>query len=187
MIMKSVYVLRMAISSKDTVDMGIFSLANILNAIGLKQVTSFLNYFFAIVVHAFLNFPDRKKIKKYTAKIFEFYIKEKKSWTMARFKEIQFVLLTGLRQEKRIAEVVTLISNELYATKDDIATNLKEHVISLRKANEDIRILGTRYILELLETKQMIEIRNVLVSKEVLRVVYSSILDMKQAYKSNAN
>ena len=79
--MKSIYVLRLAITDKDTVDMGIFSLANILNAIGLKQVTSFLNYFFSIVVHAFLNFPDRKKIKKYTAKIFEFYIKEKKSWT----------------------------------------------------------------------------------------------------------
>ena len=86
--MKSIFVLRLAVIDKDTVDMGIFSLANILNAIGLKQVTSFLNYFFSIVVHAFLNFPERKKIKKYTAKIFEFYIKEKKSWTMGRFKEI---------------------------------------------------------------------------------------------------
>lgn len=53
------------------------------------------------------------------------------------------MLLQGLGREKRIAEVVTLISSELYATKDDIATNLKEHVISLKKANEDIRILGT--------------------------------------------
>ena len=177
--MKSIYVLRQAIQEKETSEMGIFAMSNILNAIGLRQVTAFLNYFFALVVHAFDKFPDSKKIKKYTAKIFEFYIKEKKNFTMAKFKEIQFVLLKSLQKEKRISDVVAGISAELYGTRDDIASNLKEHVRSLKKAKEDIRILSVKYILELLESKTQNEIRIVLVSKDVLKVVYRNILEMK--------
>jgi hypothetical protein len=63
------------------------------------------------------------------------------------------VLLEVLANEKRVHDVVTLISNELYANKEDIATNLKEHVYSLRRSNQDIRILSIKYILELLESK----------------------------------
>jgi predicted ribonuclease YlaK len=75
--------------------------------------------------------------------------------------------------------VVAGISAELYGTRDDIAANLKEHVRSLKKANEDIRILSVKYILELLESKTQNEIRIVLVSKDVLKVVYRNILEMK--------
>jgi len=47
--------------------------------------------------------------------------------------------------------VVKIISNELYSTNDEIARNLKEHVYSLKRSNEDIKMLSVQYILELLE------------------------------------
>lgn len=46
----------------------------------------------------------------------------------------------------------------------------------LEKSNLDIRMLGVKYILELLEMPEKDEIRRVLVSPEVLRVVYHGIL-----------
>ena len=81
-----------------------------------------------------------------------------------------------MQKNKRIERVVKLISNELYSSKQDIAKNLKEHVILLGKANLDIRYLGVQYILELLEQPEQDEIRKVLVSPEVLKVVYQGIL-----------
>ena len=72
-----------------------------------------------------------------------------------------------------------MVSNELYSSKQDIAKNLKEHVILLGKANLDIRFLGVQYILELLEQPEQDEIRKVLVSPEVLKVVYQGILQLK--------
>ena len=56
-----------------------------------------------------------------------------------------------MQKNPRIEQVVKLVSNELYSSKQDIAKNLKEHVILLGKSNLDIRILGVQYILELLE------------------------------------
>ena len=49
-------------------------------------------------------------------------------------------------------------------------------MILLGKANLDIRFLGVQYILELLEQPEQDEIRKVLVSPEVLKVVYQGIL-----------
>ena len=89
---------------------------------------------------AYLKFSERKKIKRYVAKIFEFYIKDKKAASLVRFKDIQFVLL------KELQSVVSLISNELYSSKSEIARNLKEHVYSLCKSNQDIKLLGVKYI-----------------------------------------
>ena len=76
--------------------------------------------------------------------------------------------------------MVKLVSNELYATKADTAKHLKEHVQMLEKSNLDIRMLGVQYILELLEQPEQDEIRRVLVTPEVLRVVYHGILQLKQ-------
>ena len=121
-------------------------------------------------------YQDRKKIKRYVQKIFEFYIKEKKSNSLERYKDIQFVFLREMQKNSRIESVVKLVSNELYSSKQDIAKNLKEHVILLGKANLDIRFLGVQYILELLEQPEQDEIRKVLVSPEVLKVVYQGIL-----------
>ena len=56
-----------------------------------------------------------------------------------------------MQKNQRIEQVVKLVSNELYSSKQDIAKNLKEHVILLGRANLDIRYLGVQYILELLE------------------------------------
>ena len=80
-----------------------------------------------------------------------------------------------------------MVSNELYSSKQDIAKNLKEHVILLGKANLDIRFLGVQYILELLEQPEQDEIRKVLVSPEVLKVVYQGILQLKQGQKTYRN
>ena len=61
------------------------------------------------------------------------------------------MFLRELQKNQRIEQVVKLVSNELYSSKQDIAKNLKEHVILLGRANLDIRFLGVQYILELLE------------------------------------
>ena len=56
-------------------------------------------------------------------------------------------------------------------------------VQSLRSTSEDIRILGTMYILELLESKDKDnQVRKVLVTAKVLKVVYLNILELKQDY-----
>ena len=132
-----------------------------------------------MTTQACLNYWNNKKIKKYTAKIFEFYIKEKKAQSIARFKDIQFVLLSKLSSDKRIEQVTRIIANELYSSRDDIVKNIKEHVYSLKRSNEDIRLLSTKYILEILESKEATEVKKVLVSPDVLKIVYHSILELK--------
>ena len=49
----------------------------------------------------------------------------------------------------------------------------------LQKSNIDIRMLGVQFILELLEQPEQHEIRQVLVSPEVLRVVYHGMVQLK--------
>ena len=88
LIVKVLYVLRLAVESADTVDMGIYCLQILLNAIGMKQTINYFSSIFSTVVHAFLMYQDRKKIKRYVQKIFEFYIKEKKSNSLERYKDI---------------------------------------------------------------------------------------------------
>ena len=76
--------------------------------------------------------------------------------------------------------MVQLVSNELYENEADIGKYLKKHVQMLEKSNLDIRMLGVKYILELLEKPEQDQIRKVLVSNDVLRVVYHGILQLKQ-------
>jgi hypothetical protein len=57
----------------------------------------------------------------------------------------------------------------------------------LEKSNLDIRMLGVQYILELLEQPEQDEIRRVLVTPEVLRVVYHGILLLKQRSSTRKN
>jgi hypothetical protein len=130
------------------------------------------------VVLAYIKHQERKKIKQYVRKIFEFYIKEKKIVSSPRYKDIQFIFLRELQKNQKIKDVVELVNNELYSTKADIARNLKEHVQMLEKANTDIRLLGVQYILELIEQPEHDDIRQVLMSSDVLRVVYHGILKM---------
>jgi hypothetical protein len=58
-------------------------------------------------------------------------------------------------------------------------------VQNLRSASEDIRILSTQYILELLEMKSKdYNVRKVLVTPRVLKIVYLNIIDLKQDYQT---
>jgi hypothetical protein len=82
---------------------------------------------------------------------------------------------------------VSLISNELYSNKSEIARYLKEHIYSLCKSNQDIKLLGVKYIQELLESPARDEIRKVLVSPDVLRVVYQGILELEKKSLATAS
>jgi hypothetical protein len=80
-------------------------------------------------------------------------------------------------------DAVQYVHNELYKDDRKIGENLIILVQSLRSASEDIRILGTKYILELLETKEKENnVRKVLVSSKVLKIVYLNIIELKQDY-----
>lgn len=80
-------------------------------------------------------------------------------------------------------DAVQHVHNELYSTDKSIAENLIILVQSLRSASEDIRILGTMYILELLETKDKDNnVRKVLVSNKVLKIVYLNVIELNQDY-----
>jgi len=55
------------------------------------------------------------------------------------------------------------VEEELYSSRHQIASSLKRHILSMKKANEDIRILSVKYLLEILESKG--EKQSVLVEK----------------------
>ena len=94
----------------------------------MKETIYYFSSLFSIVVQAYLKYPNNKKVKRYTQKIFEFYIRDKKSQSLERYKDIQFVFLQDLQENSKIKSVVKLVHNELYVTKGDIAKHLKEHV-----------------------------------------------------------
>ena len=53
----------------------------ILNAIGLQSAIPHLSNFSSLAVQALLKFPEKSKLKKYTAKIINFYVKDKMRFT----------------------------------------------------------------------------------------------------------
>jgi len=55
-------VLRVAIENEDTVDLAIYCLQILFNAIGIKQAVNYITQLLSIVTFAYLKFPDRKKI-----------------------------------------------------------------------------------------------------------------------------
>ena len=172
--------LRLAVDMPDTVEIGVFSLQLLVSAIGINDIIFYFGSMFSIVVQAYLKYPDNDRVKKYAEKIFEVFIKEKKAQTLEKYKDIQFIFLDDLQKNPKIKRVVQLVSNELYENEADIGKYLKKHVQMLEKSNLDIRMLGVKYILELLEKPEQDQIRKVLVSTDVLRVVYHGILQLKQ-------
>lgn len=85
-------------------------------------------------------------------------------------------------------DAVQCVHNELYSSEKKIADNLIVLVQGLKSASEDIRILSTRYILELLEAKNnSYNVRKVLVSNRVLKIVYLSIIGLKQDNQTDQN
>jgi hypothetical protein len=60
--MQVLYVLRIAIENEDTVDLAIYCLQILFNAIGIKQAVNYITQLLSIVTFAYLKFPERKKI-----------------------------------------------------------------------------------------------------------------------------
>jgi hypothetical protein len=166
------YVLKKAIENEETVEVAIFSMQILLNAIGLKESMPVLSKFCSIAVQAFLKFPDKMKIKKYTSKIINFYITDKIRFTQIHFKDLQYLMLKKIQEVSSLRDSISIISSHLYNTPDDIAENLRHMITTLQTGNEDIRILNTTYILELLEQQEQNSVRKVLVSPELLKIVY---------------
>ncbi len=71
-----------------------------------------------------------------------------------------------------LKDSISIISQHLYSCQDDIADNLKYLIRSLQTGNEDIRLLNTTYILELLEQSEHNSVRKVIVSQDILKIVY---------------
>ena len=88
MVNMTIYVLKIGIESEETVDISVFSMQILLNAIGLKESMPYLSKFCSVAVQAYLKFPDKLKIKKYTSKIINFYITEKIRFTQGYFKDL---------------------------------------------------------------------------------------------------
>ena len=97
------------------------------------------------------------------AKIVHFYISEKICFTQGFFKDLQFIMLKRLQEVTALRESVQIIAQHLYSTPEDITENLKYLVSSLQTGNEDIRLLNTTYLLELLEQTEPSAVRKVLV------------------------
>lgn len=92
-----------------------------------------------------------------------FYISEKIRFTQGYFKDLQFLMLKRLQEVTALRESVQIIAQHLYSTPEDITENLKYLVSSLQTGNEDIRLLNTTYLLELLEQTEPSAVRKVLV------------------------
>ncbi len=72
-------------------------------------------------------------------------------------------MLKRLQEVTALRESVQIIAQHLYSTPEDITENLKYLVGSLQTGNEDIRLLNTTYLLELLEQTEPSAVRKVLV------------------------
>ena len=77
--------MKIGIEDEDIVEMSIYSLQTLLNAIGIIDTINHLDKFFSIAVSAFLKYSHLKKIKNYVKRIFEFYLVEKKSHSKKEF------------------------------------------------------------------------------------------------------
>ena len=61
-ISSGLYVLNLGIEKEDTVDISIYALQVLLNAIGIRASMDYFDRVFSLVVHAYLNYPKNLKI-----------------------------------------------------------------------------------------------------------------------------
>lgn len=127
-----IYVLKLGIEDPDIVDMSIYSLQILLNAIGIQSTIRHLDRFFAIAVNAFLKFSSMRRIKNYTKRIFEFYVKDKINYSKDKFKDFQFIFLNQIKTNQHMKDPVDIIYNELYDTEAKIGKHLVYHVKNLK-------------------------------------------------------
>lgn len=116
-----IYVLKLGIEDQDIVDMSIYSLQILLNAIGITSTIRHLDRFFSIAVNAFLKYSSMRRIKNYTKRIFEFYIKDKVNYSREKFRDFQFIFLNQIKGNQHMREPVEIVANELYDTEAKIA------------------------------------------------------------------
>lgn len=116
-----IYVLKIGIEDEDIVEMSIYSLQTLLNAIGIIDTINHLDKFFSIAVSAFLKYSHLKKIKNYVKRIFEFYLVEKKSHSKKEFINIQFIFLNSIKSNQNMEKVVQIFYQELYSNEKSIA------------------------------------------------------------------
>ena len=88
LVTKVLYVLKLTIENEDTVEMGVYSLQILTNAIGIKHTIQIFGSVFCLVVQAYLSFSHKKRVSRYVQKIIEFYIRDKKTNSIERFKDI---------------------------------------------------------------------------------------------------
>ena len=168
--------------------MSIYSLQILLNAIGIRYTILFLDRFFSIAVHAFLRYSSLRRIKTYTKRIFDFYLRDKHNHSQPKFRDLQFIFVNKILGNTSMKEAVQSVYNELYSSEEKIASNLIALIQNMSNSSEDIRVLCAQYILELLECKgPENKVREVLVSEKVLKVVYLSVIDLKKDYTTQLN
>jgi len=95
--------------------MAIYSMQTLLNAIGLIETIQYLDRFFAIAVNAVLTNPDHRKIKNYTRKIFDHYIRDKRQQSKKEFKNLQFLFIHSIETLSNMPDITDTLSSELYS------------------------------------------------------------------------
>jgi len=190
LVSKAIFVLRYCVSQKDLVEMAIVSLQIIFNSIGVSSSAMYLDLMLSLVVQAYLNFkddPKGKKIKGYTAKILHFYLISKIAVTKGKFIDCQFLFLNALKKEECFQKILLEVEATLYSSEDQIRAALISHCASLKMQNEDLKILSVEYLLEIMEADSSNSIRKILIQPDTLKVVYQSILELSQKYKTENN
>ena len=104
-------------------------------------------------MNAVLTNPDHRKIKNYTRKIFDHYIRDKRQQSKKEFKNLQFLFIHSIETLSNMPDITDTLSSELYSDPTVIQDNLLWHAQSLVRKSEDIQILGMKYLLETIESK----------------------------------
>ena len=75
-----------------------------------------MDRFFAIAVNALVSHSGIKRIRSYSKRILDFYIREKKSQSKKEFKNLQFLFLKEiqLRISSDFTDIIDIIAQELY-------------------------------------------------------------------------
>ncbi len=85
---------------------------------------------------------------------------------------------------EKLVKAIESVSAELYCSEDSIESSLRLLLGQISNSCEDIRILAVKYILELLELKELSTVREVLCRVEMLKRVYQCMLNLKQDMSS---
>ncbi len=108
--------------------MSIYCLQLFLNKIGVQKTLQIYPQVFSLLTHAFINFSERPKIRRYCPKIFEYYIRTNKSATKLYSHQIQFIFLQKIYQDKEMNNSVKSVEMEIYDNESQIENSLRSLV-----------------------------------------------------------